>query len=77
MNQHFDVDTIKAQIDIVDLISRDEPLKKQSDTYRNGSVKPTISHFQTSHPKNPHRIGRARRNRLFDWALYRPDHRSA
>ncbi len=36
MNQHVDVDMMKAQIDRVDLISRDEPLQKYGDTYRSG-----------------------------------------
>jgi hypothetical protein len=41
MAQHFDVDLIKSQIDIVDLISKDEPLQKSGDTYRSRHKKTT------------------------------------
>ncbi len=36
---NFNTDGIKSQIDIVDLISKDEPLEKAGDTYRSGHEK--------------------------------------
>ena len=36
MDKHFDTDVIKSSIDIVDVVSKDEPLQKSGDTYRSG-----------------------------------------